>query len=191
VVSFTGGVLTLGIANGRDGSTGPGITAVNAVGLPPGSAPTAALAGQQLTLGIPAGDPGPPGSAGPPVVAAGSFGPQGGVKWSFHQLRALPIPNFPGLYLLTFDSFDRRHPYAVTGIAVTAVTDPAHTIEVLRFDATPGSPEEETLRRVVASMAGAGVTPDDGIVIRAIGVDGKNPTRAFTLEITDYFRMTD
>ena len=195
VISFAGGVLTLGIANGPNGSPGPGIVAVNAVGLPFDDPPTATLAGQVLTLGLPAGPqgiPGPPGKvpAGPTVVAAGSFGPQGAVNWSFHKLRADPIPGFSTLYFLSFDTFDASHPYAVTGMAITAITDPGHTIEVLRFKAT-SDPEQAILDKVVESLKGMGRSPEDGIVIRAFGTEKDSQTRGFTLEISDYFKLTD
>jgi hypothetical protein len=51
--------LDLGIPQGAEGVRGPGITAVTAAGLPNGAPPTAALNGESLALGIPAGAPGP------------------------------------------------------------------------------------------------------------------------------------
>ena len=64
VVSFTGGV-SLGLANGKDGSPGPGIAQVNAVGLPSGSRADRDLVGPSADAAS-QGDPGPSGTlAGP------------------------------------------------------------------------------------------------------------------------------
>jgi hypothetical protein len=188
-ISFTGGVLTLGLANGQDGSPGPGIAQVNAVGLPSGTAPTATLVGQVLTLGIPKGDPGPSGtSAGPGrVVAAGSFGSQGGVNWSFpNDLTAQPITGFPGLYFVNFEGLGKvvkEGRYVLSGTAVTDVNDPAHTVEVVRRDPPRDSEEEKALIAVIAQI---GPGWENGLIIRAFGVDKESPTDGFMLEITDY-----
>jgi hypothetical protein len=172
VISFTGGVLTIGLANGQDGSPGP--------------------AGPQ-------GDPGPPGtSTGSKVIAAGSFDvqlqPQPAkftVKWSINDLTAKPItglpPGFPDLYYLTFKGFDIGRRYVVTGTAYTDVRDPAHTIEVLRLPLEGEKPSDD-LSTVIAAMVNAQppLKLEEGIVIRAFGVVRESPTPGFTLEVTDY-----
>lgn len=71
VVSFSNGVLTLGLSTGKPGDPGAGIANVVVNGLPEGSPPTAALANGTLTLGIPAGAKGDAGQGITNVVVNG------------------------------------------------------------------------------------------------------------------------
>lgn len=188
VISFVGGVLTLGLAPARDGSPGPGIAAVTAVGLPAGTPPTATLAGQVLTLGLPAGADGPPGPgpSGPQVVAAGRFGPRGGAAWTFGKLTADPVPGFSIFYFATFPGFDPGHPYVLKGTAQTNGGDPVHTVEEVPL----GDRDQLTLE-VINALQANGIDPKGGIILRVCDANRKDVARGFSLEITDYVELTD
>ena len=155
--------------------------------------PTATLAGQVLTLGLrparKASGTARQVPAGPTVVAAGSFGPQGAVNWSFHRLRADPDPGLPRPLLPDFRHVRRQPP-------VRGNRDGHHGDHrsrahdrgpALRGDVRPraGDPGRSS------SPEGHARSPEDGIVDPRLRHGKEQPTRGFTLEISDYFKLTD
>jgi hypothetical protein len=154
--------------------------------LPSGSPPTAALAAGALTLGIPAGPQGNPGvDASRTVIAAGRFGPQGGLQWSFDDLTATRVTGIAvqGLFYLTSDYIKSKgadRNYVVEGTIVTTPDDQPHTFEVVLADAN--------LKQLLEPLgpAGAQFDVEKGLFARAIGIDRKTLGAGFIVEISDY-----
>ena len=157
---------------------------MTATPLPAGAPPTAALAAGALTLGIPAGAQGDPGAPAPrTVVAAGRFGPQGGVQWSTDKLQAKQITGVSalGLFYLTSAHLaelgaDRR--WVVDGTVLTSVGDPAHTFELVAVD--------PALAEVLKPLGPNAPDLKKGLIVRVVGIDGKAPVAGFTVQISDF-----
>jgi hypothetical protein len=173
--------LDLGIPAGPQGQAGAGVTNVTTTPLAFNAAPTASLQNGVLNLGIPAGQPGQPGEPGSAfVVAAGTFGPRGGrVERGLGNLDAEPVRGSPGLFILTFDAFERGNTYAVIGSPLTSVGQIAHTFEQVV--------EDDALRAALAAAAPA-PEPGTGIFVRVIGNDLKTAAAGFSVEISDFSR---
>jgi hypothetical protein len=194
VLSFTGGVLTLGIAAGRDGAAGPrgpGITSVALVDPPlnPGDPPTASLAGEVLTLGLPPGQRGLRGLRGKEfVVAAARFQPDGTPVWTLNGLQpgspveAIRLTSGPGLYFITFAEYDLTTAparYAVNGTVVTEIRGLPHFFEVVEGD------EAEKIRKTDPLIPDE--KRDHGFFVRIVANDlGKTEERTFTVQVSQY-----
>jgi hypothetical protein len=172
-------VLDLGIPSGA------GIDDVQVTVLPPGSNPSVvSFGGGVLNLGLASGAQGQPGERGDSfVVAAGRFGPQGGPVWSFNNLKAIRVTGMPGVFFLTFDTYDRGRDYAITGAPWITLDDddgaPTRTFELV----VPGD-------RLQAALANMGEDIDRGFCVRVVADDLRSEARGFNVEVSDYTDVT-
>jgi hypothetical protein len=172
-------ILDLGIP------AGAGIDAVQVTVLPPGSDPTIeSFTGGVLTLGLSTGRDGAPGaSADPFVVASGHFGPNGGTQWTFNDLSAQPITGRPGLFYMTFNGYDPKAAYAITGtpwVSVRGDNVPTRTFEVIEPDAG--------LKDILDNLP-APLDITKGFCVRVVADDLKSTPRGFNVEVSDYTRV--
>ena len=99
------------------------------------------------------------------------------------------MPGFPGVFFMTFDGYDPKAAYAITGTPIISLRSdddgggaPTRTFELVE----PDDALEEALKRV-----DGGVSVDDGFTVRVIADDLKTGARGFNIEVSDYSKVAE
>ena len=122
------------------------------------------------------GTPGTPGRDGDSfVVAAFEWRFEREVIWDFGKVKAVALGQARGHVWFTFERFKPDRLYVLKGMTATGFGEVPHVLE--RVD--PGD-------KLADAVNDQGLSLDEGMVVRAMGVDRETVPPGFYLEISDY-----